>query len=96
VRSFEMDTKAKRYYIVSETYIDAPVAAVYGVLVDAITDRIRVSSRNRATWSATRTDRASSTEGARLHRFLLQTVSARRAARRRARRRDHRDRDPGA
>ena len=34
VRSFEMDTKAKRYYIVSETFIDAPVAAVYGVLVD--------------------------------------------------------------
>src|SRR5262249_22146318 len=34
VRSFEMDSKAKRYHIVSETYIDAPVNAVYDVLVD--------------------------------------------------------------
>jgi uncharacterized protein YndB with AHSA1/START domain len=34
VRRFEMDTKEKRYYIVSETHIDAPVAAVYDVLID--------------------------------------------------------------
>src|SRR5262245_47002849 len=34
VRSFEMDWKAKRYHIVSETYIDAPVDAVYDVLID--------------------------------------------------------------
>jgi len=34
VRSFEMDRKAQRYHIVSETFIDAPVAAVYSVLID--------------------------------------------------------------
>jgi uncharacterized protein YndB with AHSA1/START domain len=34
VRSFQMDRSAQRYHIVSETYIDAPVAAVYGVLID--------------------------------------------------------------
>ena len=34
VRSFQMDRSAQRYRIVSETYIDAPVDAVYAVLVD--------------------------------------------------------------
>jgi hypothetical protein len=34
VRSFQMDRISQRYHIVSETFIDVPVAAVYAVLID--------------------------------------------------------------
>jgi hypothetical protein len=34
VRSFAMEHAEKRYHVVSETYIDAPVSAVFDVLVD--------------------------------------------------------------
>jgi hypothetical protein len=34
ILSFDLEREAQRYRVVSETYIDAPVAAVYGVLID--------------------------------------------------------------
>ena len=34
IRSFSMERDSERYHVVSETFIDAPVAAVYDVLVD--------------------------------------------------------------
>ena len=34
IRSFSMERHSERYHVVSETFIDAPVGAVYAVLVD--------------------------------------------------------------
>jgi Polyketide cyclase / dehydrase and lipid transport len=34
IRSFSLDRSEQRYHIVSETFIDAPMAAVYGILID--------------------------------------------------------------
>jgi Polyketide cyclase / dehydrase and lipid transport len=34
IRSFTLDREAQRYHVVSEAFIDAPLDAVYGVLVD--------------------------------------------------------------